>query len=58
MTRQDCAKKTVGIQNNGVPEGVEEPVANRKGKEKLTPTERTRLGRKAAFIRWGIETST
>jgi hypothetical protein len=57
MTRQTSAKKIIGVQDNE-PESVGEPVANNKGKEKLTPIERTRLARKAAFIRWGIETST
>jgi hypothetical protein len=57
MTRQASAKKIVEVQDSEPPDGIGEPVANNKGKEKLTPIERTRLARKAAFIRWGIERS-
>jgi hypothetical protein len=57
MTRQANVKKIIEVQDSEPSERIGEPVANNKIKEKMSPVERTRLARKAAFIRWGVATS-
>jgi hypothetical protein len=56
MTARTTVKKIVNARDREPQEDVGEVVASKKGKEGLSPIERTRLARKAAFIRWGIET--
>jgi hypothetical protein len=56
MTARTAVKKIANARIREPQEEVVEVVANNKVKGALSPIERTRLARKAAFIRWGIET--